>query len=392
MKMQHLQKSVFISTILLGFPMAGGTPAVAKGPGGGITAETAGNNLSFPVIWAEEGITKVLPGTPGMTPELNGGYWYQWGTNGEDPNVTPASCAPDPDQNNLVLNPAAISLCNDGVAGQVNLDLDVSKLVADNPLPPAKAYLQKDPLNIWQAGTANASIGTPVDVDGIDWGDNLESVDWYTRSQVRVEVVLFKDLVTPMTEYEMRHTSGWGIDEVHGLAKVLEPGTPEPEGLGTQATIYSPCARLAIQKFPPTVQSLVWNPEIGEWTGLYPSIYQAKDGTDNFPAEINVKGRMIYGFTWNVGQMNDKTGGTADGDYRITFSLDETCGTNTTFDNDTHIIVPLEEEVVAAALAVETASTDEGGGVAKIDDENNLTYIDVSILPRSGGGGGGSRR
>lgn len=47
------------------------------------TVDTAGNNLSFPVIWAE-GVAKVLPGTPGMTPILLGEWWYQWGTNGID--------------------------------------------------------------------------------------------------------------------------------------------------------------------------------------------------------------------------------------------------------------------------------------------------------------------
>ena len=41
-------------------------------PDGG---ETAGNNLSFPVIWSD-GIQKVLPGTPGIEPILNGEYWY----------------------------------------------------------------------------------------------------------------------------------------------------------------------------------------------------------------------------------------------------------------------------------------------------------------------------
>ena len=79
----------------------------------------------------------------------------------------------------------------------------------------------------------------------IDWGDSLESVDWYTRSQVRTEVVLFQNLETPMLEYEMRHTSGWGIDEVHGMAASLED---EPLPTRQQATVYSPCARLTIQK------------------------------------------------------------------------------------------------------------------------------------------------
>lgn len=412
MKTRQCNKVALVFSVLLILPLFGVAPAAAKGPGNGTgggnsATETYGNNLSFPVIWAE-GVTKILRGTPGMTPELNGEYWYQWGTNGVDPNVTPASCPPDPDENDPALNPSGQNFCDDGVSGQ--LTIEAGTPAAANPLPLAKAYLQKDPLNTWQAGSADWSNQDGVPVDWIDWGDSLESVDWYTRSQVRIEVVLFKDLETLMTEYEMRHTNGWGIDEVHGLATTPEGAITDPGGLGTQATIYSPCARLTIQKLlvdreDPNVSSLIWNPTSGEWTGagvinpsiLNQAVHEAGDGTGYYTAEINVKGRIIYGYTWSVRQLNDMAGETAAGDYRITFSLDETCGTNelnipvqrnTSFDTETAIIVPLEEELVAAALAVDTTSTDEGGGVPKIDILNKLTYIDVSILERTGSGGG----
>ncbi|MEJ2513413.1 MAG: hypothetical protein P8Y72_17680, partial [Anaerolineales bacterium] len=150
--------------------------------------------------------------------------------------MTPAACAPDPDEGNTELNPAGVPLCDDGVAGSVDLDLVAGTPAATNPLPLVKAYIQKDSNNVWQAGSADWSAA-PVNVHWIDWGDNLESVDWYTRSQVRTEVVLFQDLVEPMLEYEMRHTSGWGINEVHGLATTLT-GAPLL-GEGTQATVYS---------------------------------------------------------------------------------------------------------------------------------------------------------
>ena len=58
--------------------------------------EAAGNNLSFPVIWAE-GATKSLRGTAGMSPLLAGQWWYWWGTEGVEPDVVPLSCLPDPD-------------------------------------------------------------------------------------------------------------------------------------------------------------------------------------------------------------------------------------------------------------------------------------------------------
>lgn len=371
----------------------------------------AGNCLSYPVIWSE-GVAKTLPGTPGMTPVTNGVWWYQWGTNGVDPNVTPASCPPDPDESDVTLNPDNLPYCNDLINN--SLTSLAGDPPADNPLTLAKAFLQKDPQNIWQAGSADWS-SERVNINWIDWGDNLESMDWYTRSQVRTEVVLIEDLTTPMLEYQMRHTDGWGIDEVHGLATDL---SNQPSlGGGTQAAVYSHCARLTIQKLlvdrnDPRLAALVWIPGDG-WTepGGYPnelinphifngSVHDGGDGPGYYSAEINVKGKIVYGYTWNVRQLNDDTPAedsnirTAAGDYRITFSFDETCGSvglNTYFSNGiTQIVVP-SAEAIAAALAVTEEAGDVGGGVAKIDYPNNLTYIDVRILEKGGGGGGKTR-
>ena len=494
------------------------TVAVAKGPGGGgggkPSGETAGNNLSFPVIWAE-GVSKALPGWEGMNPLTQGEWWYQWGTNGTDPDIFPASCRPDDEAELLLVDrfycddglagkltianvkdcpidpdgPDSFGFeycddqitgdlsgikidcplgydpdgrplvevsyyCDDGAEGTVDRSLEAGTPAADNPQLLVKAYIQKDPLNVWQAGSADWRE-TPVEVDWIDWGDNLESVDWYTRSQVRTEVVLFQDLDDPMTEYQMRHVDGWGIDEVHGMAVSLSGDSPI-EGPGDQATVYSPCARLTIQKLlvprdDLRLADLIWAPGEGwsepplfdkaieyyeddvvrydegvwvatndipansvppddndNWEYKYPAkdlvnphifnlpVWGAGDGPGYYNAEINVKGRIIYGYTWNVRNLNDAivNGGTAAGDYRITFSFDAFCGTttlNTYFiEGVTEILVPLEEELTAAALAEESEST-EGGAIPELDYANNLTYIDVRILERSGGGGGGGK-
>jgi len=370
--------------------------------------ETAGNNLSYPVIWAE-GVTKVLPGTAGMEPMLEGAWMYQWGTNGVDPDVTPASCVPDPDEGDPVLNFENLPLCDDNVPGAVTPELEAGTPPADNPLPLAKAFLQKDALNLWQA---EAMVGNSarVAVDLIDWGDNLESVDWYTNSQVRTEVVLFKLNTSgaPWLEYEMRHTDGWGIDEVHGLA--VSTDNEVYLGPGNQATIYSPCARLTIQKLQKDRDDIslltTWNPDAKLWEGdinapiFNTAVYEAGDGPGYYSAEINVKGRIIYGYTWNVRKLNDMTAlpgepPTAAGDYRLTFSFDEVCGAsdtqlNTAFEEGvTQLLLPVEEtdeEVVV------TGESDTGGTTPVLDTINNLTYIDVRILERGGGGGGGGNR
>jgi len=380
------------------------TPEMTLKKGRPVPGTEASNNLSFPVIWAE-GVTKVLPGTAGMTPQTEGVWWWWWGTEGVDPNIVPLSCPPDPDDPNY---------CDDGISGQAT----GAAVPQDDP-DLVKAFLQKDAKNVWQAGTLNwptEFVGVPLNVNWIDWGDNLESGDWYTRSQVRTEVVLFQDLGTQMLEYQMRHTSGWGIDEVHGLATDLAKPPVPLLGVGNQATVYSHCARLTIQKLLVTrgdgrLNSLIWKSGLG-WTEpgeitdnlINDPIFNSSVNEGGYSAEINVKGRIIYGYTWNVRTLNDDTPvegsetRTPAGDYRITFSLDPTYNNtggvlNTFFVNGiTNIILPLEVEIAAALAEIEAEeSGDEGGGTGVLDFNNNLTYIDVRILERSGGGGGGRK-
>jgi len=137
------------------------------------------------------------------------------------------------------------------------------------------------------------------------------------------------------------------------------------------------------------------------------SVHEGGDGPGYYSAEINVKGRIIYGYTWNVRKLNDLTGTppTAAGDYRIAFSFDETCGEdillNTFFvDGTTQILVPLEEEQLT--IAAEEGEEPGGGATGvlvpvEFDGSGtliggNLTYIDVRILERGGGGGGGGNK
>ena len=86
----------------------------------------------------------------------------------------------------------------------------------------------------------------------------------------------------------------------------------------------------------------------------------------------------------------------------MTFSFDESCGAdesgspvylNTYFDGKddngayiTHILLPEEEEPPEAEVeSGDETNNETGGGVAVIDRENNLTYMDVRILERTGG-------
>jgi hypothetical protein len=393
--------------------------------GGKPGPEAGTNNLSFPVIWAE-GVAEAPPGTAGMDPQLDGEYWYQWGFYGTGEDQVPASCRADPQEGDPLLNPDGLNLCDDEDGESVDLSLVPGIPPADTPLDLAKVFIQKDAQNVWQAWSGDAAASGEAEPDGklfvdsIDWGDNLESVDWYTRSQVRTEVVLFQDLATPQLEYAMRHTSGWGIDEVHGLEASLDVPPIAVNGPGSRATVYTHCARLTIQKLlvareHPNLANLEWNPGAGIWQDQEGSlddlineddifnmaVWEGGDGPGYYSAEINVKGRIIFGYTWNVRKLNESTvnGGEAAGDYRITFSLDAACGAtlNTFFvDGVTGIIVPAEEDVVVTAEEGEDGGSTGGAVGVLVPAEfdiagnligGNLTYMDVRIpAPRRTGG------
>lgn len=332
------------------------TARYGNGGGGGGDESSVGSNLSFPVIWAE-GTTLTLRTPPVGVPldgySLSGEWWYVWGVDPIDPSYPIFSCLP---------------------------------VTGADPCYPAgedvyKAWVQKDAKNFWQASAVNGTAPTNIDV--IDWGDNLESVDWYLTSKVRTEVGLYKNAPEgePFRQYAMRHVFGWGTDELHGLQTTLD--NEIVYGPGTEATVYSEHARLTIQKITSDTPSLTWDAETSMWTGtvLDPvfsrPVWEVGDGPGYYNAEVNIKGKIIYGYTWDVKQANDGVGV-----YRITFSFDEegpATALNTFF---------TEATTIEGAVIIPVAE-DEGGSKAVVDPINNITYIDVTILGNKGGGKGG---
>ncbi len=368
--------------------------AEAKAPAGGEEEEAAGNNLSFPVIWAE-GITKTLREPPADLGEadylLTGEWWFVWGPEPIDPDSPIYSCAPSPSDELVCIN-------------QTDPGSDLYPVVY-------KAWVQKDANNFWEA--YNKTALNQVDVDFIDWGDNLESIDWSIKSRVRTELVIYENVVdqgesVPVLQYPMRHVSGWGTDEVHGLqtldGAVYDPTINDPTStFGMQATVYSERTRMTIQKLnvdrdDPRLSSLTW--EDSKWVDhggdevllinepiLNQSLAEAADGPGYFNAEVNVKGKIIYGYTWDVKQLNEGTGS-----YRITYSFDGdiSTGLNTFITNSTTIIVAEEEEDEGDVHTTEEDAEAGRGGVGMLDFVNNLTYMDIEIVGKTTGGGGGN--
>ena len=302
------------------------------GPARAQEEEEAGNNLSVPVIWSD-GAAKTLVGTFG-SPVFTGE-----------------------------------SFLLDGV----------------------KYYLQQDLGNRWQAESKDGTLEGPVDVSWIDWGDNLEARSWYETSVVRVETVLLKDLLTPMLGFEMAYLWGEGETEMWGTNTVTFASP--------QATVYSGVARLTIQKLlkDPGSAALKWDAANDQWVGdanppvFNHGVWEVGEGkpTDRYSAEINIPGKIIYGYNWNV-----RLTGEGAGYYRITFSLEDDAARSglprNTFFTTTQIVPKEEEETeeVAEAEAPDSGGA-PAGGVAGIDRANNLSYIDIQILASKGRKGGG---
>ena len=152
-----------------------------------VKATTAGNNLSFPVIWSD-GFEKELREPPVFGEAFSEGeWWHVWAEDPAEPTDPIFSCMPQINDN---------TLCEDG------------SIPGDGASELYRAYIQKDESNIWQAHNFHAN--SPLNVDLIDWGDNLESIDWSIKSRIRTEIVLYENLPGEnMRQYAMRHVFGW---------------------------------------------------------------------------------------------------------------------------------------------------------------------------------------
>lgn len=212
-------------------------------------------------------------------------------------------------------------------------------------------YAQKVTENKWQAESQNA--GT-ADVTYIDWSDNIESVNPKMNTPFRLEMVLFKALETPMTAYTM------AVLEYPSSSNELQ-GTNTSTYGSYYATVISSKPQLVVQYLGATV------PTDLTWLGTQWSSGSVVAVT--FQPELNVGGKWVFGAS-SGGWKPSSTGW-----YRLTFYVPATgSGVN------------LALGTIANAATGFAAPT-EGVATAVLDAENNLTYIDVKVLPKGGGGG-----
>lgn len=180
--------------------------------------------------------------------------------------------------------------------------------------PDSLLFLQQTE-NCWQAEFEDGTErSVPVEVT-VDWSDNLVRQTWTPKSVIRVEVVL-QELLDEngeptreelMQGYPMFYAFGEGRTEMYGVAG--------PETVPTNATAFSVCPRLVIAKLLESGEEVVlYEGTIAEGLG--------SDGPGYYNAEINVAGKVIYGYNWFLNQM-DTQGLPKEGWWRIYFIIDE---------------------------------------------------------------------
>ena len=290
-------------------------------------------------------------------------------------------------------------------------------------------------------------------VDFVDWGDALEAVPWSERSVIRVETQPYHSKIEgflPWVNYcaeaavfdpeveckvglQMWHASGQGITEHWGVrADAPGPGAVSFNYDSPFQIIHSSNARLNFAKLveetatcpepggnpndPPPVGPFFWNGS--GWDDEYfVPVCQVFD--QPYTVELSVGGKYVFGYNLRMNDVDladiegcaeyEKTGY-----YRLTFYTppdNPLAEPDVIFDDELaeNVAPPYIPSEVRAlprngnfntALAepppepVELTESDDPTADDRlfrpvIDTLNNLTYIDICIIPKTQGGGGG---
>jgi hypothetical protein len=233
-------------------------------------------------------------------------------------------------------------------------------------------FYEQKTLAEWQAQWADARddvVVAPVEVSRLDWGDSLLAKAWPTRAKIRLEIRLYSANDRGLQGYAMNHVYGAGIDEVWAAADAADPGQPAT-GTGqlvtpAETTVYSNCGRLTVDKLNidgTTTQILSY--PVSQKYGV--------DGPGLFGAEINVGGYVLYGYT-----LDGRALKLSAGQYRVTFSLDESATWNgITVARNAHI----------AGLDPLDAGASEFPFQSYLSEDGFSSWVDFTLVASTGGG------
>jgi hypothetical protein len=236
-------------------------------------------------------------------------------------------------------------------------------------------YAQKVDGNKWQALFELAG-NAPVDVYGVDWGDNVESVSPTVRNPYRLELVLYDEAADwPATSEP---------NNAYTMALLANPSSPD-EVQGTNGVPYNSTYATVVSLKPKLVIQDITNyldPEDPPltWDGTRWISGTAVPGPTSpaFGPELNVAGKYIFG--GSQGGWKPATAGV----YRVTFYLPDSSISlaNAGLGNLVGGVWNwIDEPPITAAEA------DDGDPVATpvLMRDENLTYVDLTVEPRTGG-------
>lgn len=215
-------------------------------------------------------------------------------------------------------------------------------------------YYKQQTGSTWQASWLNGK--SSVQNVEADWGDNLTSASLRATQVIRVETVLRQypggtswPTTEAMVAYPMTFLYGQGISEMQGTTGVTVAAA--------ERRVFAVTARLQIQKLVggvPTDHVCGFNGSVAEGLAVADGSQEPKYG-----AEINVGGSLTYGFNWRLNQCTatDKTG-----QWRLTFSLDDSASVGGTTYNNNTLIESLHSSETASVLS-----------------NNKSTYIDITV-------------
>lgn len=290
------------------------------GGGGGGGGDTGfGNNLSFPLVFADG---------YGIAGAKLSGTW---------PGVGPFTTLPSFDYNTGLRPLSTESLTSFPVfssATAVTLG--------------GVTYYPQATESTWQAEWRNNATGAPLEAI-VDWGDALLSKTYTSSSIVRIETTLKQDATIPgitdtMTAYKMALLSGSQTTELQGTDGTLIASPTR--------NVFAINARLKIEKIATGggADTVVFDKAVYEGFG---TTEEGGGGSTTvstkFGAELNVAGSVVYGYNFRLSSVTGVPSKT--GQYRITFSLDPqaTVGTDT---------VPNHVKMVGKSDAGATLSAD----------------------------------
>ncbi len=210
-------------------------------------------------------------------------------------------------------------------------------------------YYRQQSRSTWQADWVDGSSERQDVI--VDWGDNLRSQSFKTTSVVRVETTLLEDTTSSapddtLTAYTMTILEGSQTTEMQGTSGVTYESNLR--------TVYTVHPRLLIQKLKGRGGDV---DETVEGIELAVADRFGTDGTGTYGAEINVGGKVVYGYVWQLKSMS-LSDAEKRGWWRITFALDSsvTMGSETVARN-TKLVTIDAADAAAATLAEDGSST-----------------------------------